>query len=45
MNRQQGQQLRKAPMGAVARPEKVEYHYFNKDLDKWVSIYLLLLLN
>lgn len=40
MNRQ-GQQARQAPLGASAQAQKCEYYYFNKDLNKWVSIVLL----
>lgn len=38
MSRHYGQQLRTAPVGAAAKAEKkVEYYYFNNNLDKWVS--------
>ena len=38
MYRHYGQQLRTAPVGAAAKAEKkVEYYYFNNNLDKWVS--------
>jgi len=37
MSRLHGQQLRKAPVGAAAKAQKVKYYYYNNDLDKWVS--------
>ena len=40
MSRKHGQQLSQAPVGAVAKAERCEYHYINKDLDKWVGSFV-----
>lgn len=39
MSRKHGQQLSQVTVGAAAKAEKCEYHYFNKDL-KWVGSFV-----